>query len=169
MRKTDSLRAAITAAIPEIATDPSRLIMWIDQGSTKGTLTSDESFQLAYQLNVTLMDMTTDIAVLMLAVHNWCRVNQPALLVPPATAITFDADILDNGAADLTAQIDLTQAVKVTIAPDGSRQLEYLDEPDPLFDDPLGAGGAEPVPPLTAVLVAGEGQVAPPIPAEPDA
>ena len=77
MRKTDSLRAAITAAIPEIATEPSRLIMWIDQGGAKGTLTDDESFEMKYRLNITLLDMTTDIALLMLTVQHWCRVNQP--------------------------------------------------------------------------------------------
>lgn len=161
MKKIDSLRAAIAAAIPEIATEPARLIMWIDQGSATGTLTADESFEMRFRLNITIIEMTTDIALLMLAVQHWCRVNQPNLLVPKATAITFDADILDNMSADLTAQIDLTQSVNVVAAPDGSRTLEYLAEPDPLFDDLRGAGGADPVPPLTAVSLVGEGQIAP--------
>lgn len=161
MKKTDSLRAAINAALPELVREPANLIMWIDQGGTTHTQTSDESFEMRFRLNITILNMTTDVAVLLHAVHHWCRVNQPDLLMPGKSALTFDADILDNMAADLTAQIDLRQAVRVVTAPDGSRTLEYLPEPDPMFDDLLGAGGADPVPPLTAVSVVGEGQVAP--------
>lgn len=161
MKKTDSLRAAITAALPEFAAEPKRLIMWIDQGSSRSRQTSSESFEMKFRLNILLVEMTTDIAVLMLTIQHWCRVNQPDLLGTKATAVTFDADILDNGAADVEAQLDLTQSVAVTTDEAGNRVLTYTPEPDPLFDDDLGLGGVAPVPPLAAVLVAGEGQVTP--------
>lgn len=166
MKKTDSLRAAITAALPEFAAEPKRLIMWIDQGAARGRQTSSESFEMKFRLNVQLVEMTTDIAVLMLTILHWCRVHQPDLLGTKATAVTFNADILDNGAADVEAQIALTQSIAVATDEVGTRVLSYTPEPNPLFDDELGLGGVAPVPPLAAVLIAGEGQVAPPLPPE---
>lgn len=146
MKKAQSLRTAITAQLPEFVTDPDRLRIWVEDGSARCTLTPDESFQLYYRLNVLLVEANSDIALVALAVFRWLRVNQPELMVPHASGFVFDVDVLDNQTADIVLQLDLNECVKVTPREDGGSDLAYLDEPDPLFDDELGAGETDPVP-----------------------
>jgi hypothetical protein len=78
--------------------------------------------------------------IIFIAILSWLRVNQPALLAPNRQAFLFDADILSNSAMDIDIDLDLTQNVAVVRRPDGGFDMQYLDEPDPLFDDeePLG-------------------------------
>lgn len=155
MLKIQSLRTAIVAALPELASDPSRLRLWVERGLGQSQGTPTRAFAFAFRLNVLIIELTTDIAVLGLALFDWLRVNQPELLAPGANGFAFDVDILDNEQADVLVQLDLTQNVSVAVQPDGSARLTYLPEPDPLFDDSLGFAGADPVPTLTKVTVLG--------------
>jgi len=148
MKKAQGLRAAIVAQLPEFETEPDRLKIWVEDGSASCTLTPDESFQISYRLNVLLVEMRSDIALLALAVFRWLRVNQPDLMVPPATGFSFEADVLDNKTADIVLQLDLDECVAVTPREDGGSDLNYLDEPDPLFDDEQGVGDPDVVPDL---------------------
>lgn len=150
MDKLNSLRAAITAALPELARSPDSLRIWIERGAAKSRGTATEAFGFEFQANVLIVEMTTDIAVLMLAVFRWCRVNQPELLTPNSAGLSFDADILDNAAADVLLQIPLTQ--NATVTPEGTA-IAWLPEPDPLFDDALGLGDTAPVPLLAGLSI----------------
>lgn len=165
MNKINTLRTALQAALPELKADPARLRMWIERGEAQSRQTATRGFAFAYQLNILIIEFATDIAVLALALFDWLRVNQPDLLAPGATGFSFDVDILDNETADVLVQLNIAQNISAAPQPDGSTLLTYLDEPDPLFDDFLGAGGADPVPVLTQVNIAGEGVVLPDDPA----
>jgi len=151
MRKIDSLREAIFAALPELKRDPDRLRIWIDRGSAKSTLTEGEGMTLAFRLNVLVVEMASDIAVLGLAIFRWLRTNQPELMVPgPGNGFDFDADILDNGIADVLLQLQLDQAIVASERPDGVVDLKYEAEPAPLFDaDIAGILTTPPLPDLT--------------------
>lgn len=153
MEKIDSLRAALTAAMPDIADQPDRLRLWIDQGAVRAPMTISHGFAYTFRLNILIIEMACDIRIPTLAIVSWLRVNQPAALAPNADAFAFDVDILDTQAVDLLIAIDLTQNVDVTMDGDGAATLAWVPEPDPLFDDALGLGGADPVPQLTAVLL----------------
>lgn len=153
MQKIDTLRAAITAALPELQRNPDRLLIWIERGSAQCRSTKTEAFGFSYQANVVVTEMATDISVLALAVFRWMRVNQPELLTPGRDGFAFDVDILDNSCADVQLQIQLDENVTVSQGENGSVNLAYLPEPDPMFDDFLGAGGVAPIPPLAAVNV----------------
>lgn len=150
MDKLNTLRAAITAALPELAKNPENLKVWIERGAAKSRGTPTEAFGFEFQANVLVVEMTTDIAILMLAVFRWCRVNQPDLLAPQSPGVTFDADILDNGSADVLLQVPLTQNATVL---NGGTAIGWLAEPDPLFDDALGLGDTDPVPPFAGLTV----------------
>lgn len=135
MRKIQTLQAAIFAALPELQKDNDRVRLWIERGTARSTQTENRGLVFAFQLNVLVVEMASDIAVLFLAVFEWLRINQPELMMPNKDGITFDADILDNTTADVLLQLQLDQAVSATPQPGGGYALEYRGEPDPLFAD----------------------------------
>lgn len=151
MLKLTTLRAAITTALPELARSPENLRIWIERGAGRCQGTKSDAFGFTFQANVLIIEMASDIAVLAHSIFRWLRVNQPDLLTPGKEGFAFDADILDNGSADVLIQIQLTQNVTVAAKSGGGGfDLAYLPEPDPLFGDDGGLT-AGPIPPLTDV------------------
>ncbi len=151
MKKIDDLRAALTAAIPELQRERGRLRIWIEDGSGSHRQTRTLAFGLTYRVNLLLVEMETDLALIVLPLFRWLRVNQPDLLKPGAEGFTFDADILDNRCADLLIQLQLTENVSVTAREDGGWRLDYLPEPDPMFDDEQPLPGLDDMPDLDRV------------------
>ena len=134
MIKPDSLRAAIAVHNPSLARDPERLLMFVDRGNARSFMTPDESFETRYTLNIIITDFAADPSSLMIAILSWLRINQPDLLVPPNQAFQFEVDILDNGLVDLSLNLDLTEQVATIRRADGGFDMEYLPEPENLFD-----------------------------------
>lgn len=157
MNKLDSLRAAIVEALPELGRDPARLRLWIERGTAQCRNSGNFSFTFAYRVNVLVLELGADIALLSLALFRWLQVHQPDRLAPHSDGFTFDADVLDNATADVLVQIDLTQNVIVTAREDGRFDLAYQAEPFPLFDDDLGIAGISPVPALGEIVLAEDG------------
>lgn len=151
MNKLDSLRAAITQALPELKRSPENLRLWIARGGGRCQSTATDAFGLSFEANVLIVEMRSDFVVLAHAIFRWLRVHQPALVVPPNTGFTFDVDPLDNEMADVLLQIQLTQNVTVGSKPGGGFDMTYLAEPDPLFGDDLPMGGMITAPPLAGV------------------
>lgn len=161
MQKIDTLRAAIVQALPELAATPDRLRLWVERGSAQSRMTKTRGFSFTFQLNLLIIGMATDFAVLALAIFDWLRVNQPELLVPEADGFAFEVDVLDNSSVDVLVTLKLTQAVAVNVKPDGSNSVDYLAEQNPLWDDDLGLGGTDPIPGLTGIALAGGGIAGP--------
>lgn len=157
MRKIDTLKATLLAAIPEANNDPAMLPTWIDRGSIRARQTGSHAFAMAFRLNVLAIGVRTDLSIISLAVTRWLRANQPERLQPGADSFTFDADILDNGTADVLIQIDLTQDYRVQTV-DGVETVEPIEEEDPVRAEVDEAGLA---PSIAAILLDGE-QLVPP-------
>ncbi|WP_062731843.1 phage tail protein [Sphingobium abikonense] len=151
MLKLDSLRKAIATALPEMARSPEHLRIWIERGAGRCQGTTSDAFGFTFQANVLIVEMTSEIAVLAHAIFRWLRVNQPDLLSPGREGFSFDADILDNGSADVLLQLQLTQNVTVAPKDGGGFALAYLAEPDPLFTDDQPIDGIAPAPPFAGV------------------
>lgn len=151
MRKPKSLRKTLEAALPEIRNEPGRMAIWIEDGAVRCTQTEGAGFTFRYPLSVVLTELRTDISVVALAICRWLRVNQPDLLVPNTDSFTFETDVLDNETADLMFTITLCENVQVTPNEDGSHQIDYLAEPDPLFDDGVSVTDPAAAPPLAEV------------------
>jgi len=151
MSKLKSLRAALTAALPEVRHEPDRLKLWIENGAVRARGTATHGFALQYPLSVLIEEAKTDIAIIALAITRWLRVNQPDLLAPNVDSFQFESDILDNETADIVFTITLTENISVAPNPDGSWAVTYLAEPDPLFEDGEGFEGVNPIPPLAEV------------------
>lgn len=151
MSKAKSLRNALEAAIPELRQEPERLKLWIENGAVRARGTSSHGFALQYPLSVLIEQAKTDIAVIVLAITRWLRVNQPDLLAPNVDSFQFESDILDLTTADILFTINLTENIAVAPQQDGSWSVTYLAEPDPLFTDGQGFGDVDPIPPLAEV------------------
>lgn len=137
MIKPDSLRNAIEAVLPGLQINPDRLKIWIDNGSARCRMTSGLGFCWNYKLSILVEGMVENPSIIAIAIIQWLRINQPALLTPGKTAFGFDADIIDNSTFDLGIDIELEEMVSVVRREDGGFDMEHLPEPDPLFDDEI--------------------------------
>lgn len=149
MKKPETLRKAIEGAVSEFASEPDRLRLWVEEGSVRCFGTGSLSFGMEYRLNILLVEAATDIALIVLPIVRWLQANQPDLLTPNTDGFDFEADILDNDACDLLFRIALRENVVATPQEDGSTALDYLKEPDPLFEDFSAPGDLEDIPLLT--------------------
>jgi hypothetical protein len=131
MQKSDSLRAALTAAWPELGRDAERLTLWVEEGRIRAPMTAARGFTWEYRLNITITNLELDPSVLFLAINDWLRTNQPDLLTPASNAgYTFEADILDQRSIDLHIVLKLTEQVMVATDTDGNTTLQHIAEPD---------------------------------------
>lgn len=156
MKKPDSLRAALTAAVPDLARDPAQLILWIDQGTIAAPMTAAYHFAYSYRLNILLLGYGGHQALLAVAILAWLRVQQPDLLQPGKDAIAFEADFLDNGTVDLRLTLQLTEQVHTQRRADGGFDMHFAEEPDPLFADDMPLGDEGPASRLTSLWLDGE-------------
>lgn len=134
MKKPASLRAALVAALPDLARDPDRLLVFIDAGSVHSTFSPGLSYETAYTLNIILTDFAGDPLVVWFALLAWARVNQSDLLDNEdrrRDGITFETDLLDNDKVDLSIKLQLTERVIVKDNGDGSYTITVADEPQP--------------------------------------
>lgn len=138
MKKANSLRAKFVTAFPELANDPNRLRMWIEEGSPQcWSPDTGLSFTLNYKLTVVIEQWTRPTTLIFAVLIDWLRVHQPELVTPStaANAIRFEADVLDNEAADLSFDLDLDERVRVIRQESGQIDIQALDEPDPMLPD----------------------------------
>lgn len=154
MKKPETLRVAIAATVPDLADNPERLIMWIDQGAVASPMTAAFHFAYSYRLNILILGYAGQQPPIAIAILYWLRVNQPDLLQPGKDAFTFEADFLDNRSVDLQIQLQLTEQVRAVRREDGGFDMEFIAEPDPLLADDAPIG--ETAVPLTSLWFGGE-------------
>lgn len=160
MKKPDSLRAKLTEGLPDLARDPNRLRIWIEEGHVRCHAQDPElggnlSFTLEYKLTVVIEGWAQSQLLIWILLIDWLRVQQPDLLTPAnsRTAIPFEADLLSEKEADISFDLKLTEPVKVTRRPDGGFDMQVIAESDPLMPDAVSMipGGA----PLTSLWLDG--------------
>lgn len=134
MKKPASLRAAIVAAVPGLAKNPDRFLVFADEGAVRATNTKSLSFEYQYTLNVILLDYSGDADPVMLALLRWVRQNQPDLLDNAdkrRDGIGFEVDHLNNATCDLAIRLQLSEAVVVGKNAQGADTFAHQDEPIP--------------------------------------
>lgn len=133
MKKLDSLRAFVTAAVPEIARSPEGLSIHVANGRLAMRHGPNLGWEYRYRLVMTVFDYAQAPESLFLPVLLWLRTHQPELLLnhqSGAQAVSFTVDALDNSMVDIELQIDLTEAVDVLPRVDGSGyDMTIRDEP----------------------------------------
>ena len=136
MKKPDSLRAALTAVFPELAKDPHRLRLWIEEGRVRCHASEDNlNFTLEYTLTVVIEEWTHSTLMIWPVLADWLRIQQPDLLTVAnsKSAIPFEADLISNQKADISLELALTEPVIVTRREDGGFDMRVVPEV-PLFD-----------------------------------
>ncbi|WP_257828570.1 phage tail protein [Burkholderia glumae] len=134
MKKLDSLRAAITGAVAYLAENPDRLLVFADEGVTESSASPAQSYVIRYVARIVLLDFAGSTFALMGDIVEWAKRNQPYIVQNPDTrqnGITFEVDVLNTGAVDLSIRVPLTENVVVTVAPDGTRSYASVDDSAP--------------------------------------
>lgn len=136
MYKPDSLRAHLSAALPELHRDPHRMLMFITGGTLKSTASGSLSWRYDYTLRVLITDWAghTDAVAAPLLV--WVQEHQWDLLSNnDKDSIRFEAEYLNPSSMDLLIELDLSETVLVrerTSTP-GALELTHKKEmPGPL-------------------------------------
>lgn len=105
--------------------------MFIDQGSIAATGTQTPSFEYRYVVNVLVLDFAGDSDLVMIALAEWARANQPDLVTNAdarSSGITFEVDILNNSTVDLSIRMQLSESVVVSTDASGKRTIEHVDD-----------------------------------------
>lgn len=131
MLKPNSLRKALTDAVPVLNTNPDMLRVFIDKGNNTATLAASLSFEKRYTLNVVVTDFTDDIDLLFVPVMAWLRVNQPDIMTTDEgrkKGFTWYADINNDSSIDVSISLLLTERTLVKEV-DGALHVENIPEP----------------------------------------
>lgn len=132
MKKPDSLRSAVTAAVPSLVNDPDKLLVFVEKGQATSTGTLGKSFQYTYTLSLILTDWSGNPDEILYAVLEWVRVQQPELLSNPDKqhrGIRFDVDVLNHQTFDLAIELELSEGVIVSTDATGKVSFKHADEP----------------------------------------
>ncbi|MEE9678700.1 phage tail protein [Pseudomonas moraviensis] len=145
MNKPESLRAHLLASVPELKKNPDRLMVFIDNGTMRSTAALGLSFEYSYTLNLIFTDYAGHPDAIAIPLFAWILVNQRELmenLERGKTAVSFEADILDNSKVDLSIKLPLTERVIVKREDDGHLTVDH--PPEPVVDvDPFTIPGLE--------------------------
>ncbi len=151
MLKPNSLRAHLTAALPELARDPERLVMLAENGRIIATGTRALSWQYRYTLSVLVLDWAGHADALIAPLLAWAKRHQGELFDNPErreNAIRFDVEYLSTTTVDIALKIELTEDVLARQRPGaaaGALNLIHKDEPPAQPWAPWQTG--QPVPP----------------------
>lgn len=138
MKKPDSLRTYLLAAVKELQRDPERMLIFTDKGNVRCTGASGLSFEYVYDLNFILTEYAGELDAVMIPLFDWVRVNQSELLMnldKNKEAFKFETVILNNNTVDLSLTFRLTERVIVERQDDGTLKTSFPDEPQYNLDD----------------------------------
>lgn len=132
MKKPNSLRDHLLSAIRELNRDPDRMLIFVDEGKIRCTMSSGLSFEYEYKLNLLLTDYAGELDAVMIPLFDWIRTNQPELMAnldKNKDSFKFEAVLQNNDAVDLELSIPLTERVIVKRLDDGTLDIKFPDEP----------------------------------------
>lgn len=133
MKKSSELREYLLVCVPELASHPQKLQVFIDAGTLQSRLQNNLHFEYQYTLNVIITEMTTHADNVLVPLLAWLRKNQTDLA---ADAVRFEADILDHTTVDFSLTVPLTERVLVQTNEEGNYTTEHLAEPVPEYNLP---------------------------------
>ncbi|KTC26426.1 phage tail protein [Pseudomonas sp. ICMP 19500] len=148
MNKHESLRAHLLATVAELKLDPSRLLIFIDNGKVRCTAAASLSFEYSFDLQIILTEFAGHPDSVILPILGWLSVNQSELLEnldKVKNGIQFEADIIDTSKVDLSLTLPLTERVIVGKDDQGKTTVKHAGEPQRVADylDPNWVPGAQ--------------------------
>lgn len=126
MRKADSLRAWLTAYLPDLKRHPDRLQIYTEGGSIAARRSRTLSFEYRFTLKALVTDYAGDTDALVVPLLAWIEKEQPDLLQRgEGDPFEFEADQLDAHRYDLLFSIELTEPVVVLPRPGGGFDVSH--------------------------------------------
>ena len=148
MLKPAKLRDHLTRALPELARDPEKLVMFVTAGSIQSTLTAALSYEYGYTLRLLFLDYAGHADAVLAPLLIWLREHQSELLdnpdKPGAKGRVVDINLLYTTLEDFTADPEhptLLQIPNALIFQRVVRRWKHVPPPTPV------ATAAEPAAP----------------------
>ena len=132
MNKPEQLREYLLNALPDLSPDQDRLLIFVENGKLRSTMSGGYSFEMEYTLDMTITDYAGNVDLIGLVLFTWLAVNQSELMAnhdKSKQGITFEADRVDNDKYDLNIKIPLTERVIAKRNAEGKFELTYPGEP----------------------------------------
>lgn len=131
MRKADDLRRWLTAYIPELATHPDRLQIYLEAGAINARRSRTLSFAYSYTLKALITDFAGDVDTITVPILAWIEKEQPQLLARgDSQPFAFEAELLDSDTFDIEISLEVTENVLVKLLPDCSGyDVQHPPEP----------------------------------------
>ncbi|MDX7608537.1 phage tail protein [Klebsiella quasipneumoniae] len=135
MKKAELMRDALTRNNTWCKANPELFIVWVEKGHIQIEATGEASFMYHYTIQVLAVDFPGQIDDLMLPLLAWVWEQQPDLLLNPDNnrKVEFDADIVNDDAADILFKVPAWERVIVEIV-DGKPIAKHLAESRPRFN-----------------------------------
>lgn len=142
MKKPDSLRAHLTAALPELARDPEALSIYVTGGALAARHGENLGFEVRYTMHLVLLNYRGAPEQVFLPLLLWLRVNQAELILNHDSGvkdIAFNVDPLDNQSVDVEITFPISEAVDVMPQEDGSYKMTIREDhlPEDMAFDPI--------------------------------
>lgn len=140
MYKPNNLRDYLRKAIKDLAQNPDKLHIFIDEGGSRATGTAGLSFEYDYVLNLILTDIGLDLDLVFVPLLAWMRVHQREAFANPENAknaIRFEVDMNSATSLDLSIKLALTERTIVKRHDGGRLEIAHAAEPQltPPFPD----------------------------------
>jgi hypothetical protein len=132
MKKPARLRAALTAAMPELAVDPDRLILFVTNGRLRMRRTKGAAYAFAYDVEVLVKDFAGEPGEVFAHLCAWLATEQQELISNPekqVEGLKFEVEYLTHDTLDILITLALTEDVAVKAGEGGRLEVAYLPEP----------------------------------------
>ena len=116
MYKPASLRAHLTAATPDLKTNPEKLTVFVKDGRLACAFGPTLSFEYRYTLSLVVLDYSGHPDAIMVPLLAWLKRHQVEVFESPELrdkSVRFEVEYLNKDTIDLTIDIDLTERVLV--------------------------------------------------------
>ena len=132
MRKPNSLREFLTAALPELKREPDALSIYVTKGTLATRHGKNLGFEYRYTAELVMLNFRGDPGQLFLPLSLWLRKNQAEVILDHRAGvegIVFEVDPIDNQAVDIQVSVPLSEAVDVLEDGKGGYKMTLREEP----------------------------------------
>lgn len=109
MKKLQSLRAHLLAAVPELKQNPERLLTFVQDGSLRFHRGQHLSHEYHIDAQLVVTDYSGSLDTLMIPLLQWLSHYEPNL--DPEQALRLEAEVLSHHAWDIALTVRLTERV----------------------------------------------------------
>ena len=127
MKKLADLRNHILSNVPNLKSNPDKLLTFIEDGNIEFWQGTNLSHMYTLPIRLIITDFTGNVDDIILPILSWLQVREPG--AEPQNTISFEAELLNNNSYDISITVNITERVIVTSTVDGLVTEHVLPEP----------------------------------------